>query len=281
MSLDAATPVEVIVPIHNAADLVESCLDALLRHLPDFASVQLIDDASEDPRIGRILEAHPIKDHHAVRSHRNPRNLGFVRTVNEAVARTRVDVVLLNSDTQVTTDWLPRMRRCAYSGDDVASVTPWSNNAEICSLPGLCQPVSPPRQPDALATALATIAPVYPALPTAIGFCMYLRRSAWRAIGDFDAATFGRGYGEENDWCLRASAHGFRHLLCDNAYVVHIGGASFAGTGHRPGGEQLTRLLARYPYYNALIADFIQTDPLARHRRALLADSRLSALLQP
>ena len=96
------------------------------------------------------------------------------------------------------------------------------------------------------------------------------------AVGDFDQATFGRGYGEENDFCLRAAAHGWRNVLCDDAYVAHRGGASFGPQGHAPGGENLARLNARYPGYNALFADYILRDPLNSLRERLAA--RLAAL---
>lgn len=277
-----ATDVEVIVPVFNAYDDTLRCLDALRKHLPEHAHLRLIDDASSDPRILPLLDAHPVVHRPTTRVVKNAVNLGFVATVNAAVDATGCDVVLLNSDTRVTSGWLERLLRCAHSGPAVASVTPWSNNAEICSLPVFCRAASPPADADSAANAIAMCSPpTYPELPTAVGFCMYIRREVWRNVGGFDAATFGRGYGEENDWCMRASAHGYRHLLCDDAYVVHAGGASFAGTGHAPGGKQLESLLARYPYYNARIAEFIRNDPLAFRRQALLADPKVAAALDP
>ena len=41
------------------------------------------------------------------------------------------------------------------------------------------------------------------AVPTTVGFCLYVRRAALDQIGGFDAEAFGRGYGEENDFCMR------------------------------------------------------------------------------
>jgi GT2 family glycosyltransferase len=76
---------------------------------------------------------------------------------------------------------------------------------------------------------------------------MLVRRAALDAVGDFDAATFGAGYGEENDFCLRAHAHGWRNVLCDDAYVAHVGGQSFAALGQAPGGENLRRLVRPIP----------------------------------
>ena len=254
-----------MVPVYNGADVLPGCLESLARTLPAGADVELVDDASPDERIVPLLESHASRA--GWRVVRQSRNLGFVGTVNAAFARHDGDVVLLNSDTVVTRGWLDAIARCAASDARIATVTPFSNNAEICSIPEFCRANPSPSDPDRVAAACAAAGePEYPELPTAVGFCMWVSRAALDQLGDFDAATFGRGYGEENDFCLRAAAHGRRNVLCDDAYVVHVGGQSFAATGHAPGGENLARLVARYPRYNALIADFIARDPLAARR---------------
>lgn len=264
--------IDVIVPVYNAVDRLSACLDALVDRLPLYARLHVIDDASPDPAVATLLQRHVLASRRAVSVRRNDSNLGFVGTVNAAMAACDGDVVLLNADTVVTHGWLDRIAACAASDPRIATITPFSNNAEICSLPMFCQANTPPQDPERYArAAVAAGPPAYPDLPTGVGFCMYLRRAALNAIGLFDQATFGRGYGEENDWCMRASGHGWRHVLCDDAYVVHHGGASFADTGHRPGGGQLAKLVARYPHYNALIAAFIAADPLSARRRAVLA----------
>ena len=254
---------EVVVPVFNAAAELGDCLASLRRNLDASDRVRLIDDASTDPAVAGLLDAFAEQAPCRVLIERNPENLGFIHTVNRGMAASAGDVVLLNSDTVVTAGWLERLARAAASAPRVATVTPFSNHAEICSIPEFCKVNPAPADPEAMARRVAAIAPSYPELPTAVGFCMLITRAALDQLGDFDAASFGRGYGEENDFCLRASGHGFRHLLCDDAYVLHRGGASFAPIGERPNGVALGRLLARYPGYNALIADFIARDPLA------------------
>lgn len=272
--------IEVIIPVFNAAVVLKDCLNALVERLPEWATVQIVDDASTETEISSLLAEHLLVSDPRTRMIRNDRNLGFVESVNRAVERAAGDVVLLNSDTIVTHGWLERMATCAASDATIATITPFSNNAEICSLPEFCRINPVPVDPDAVARAAAAAGPpAYPALPTGVGFCMFIRRTAWDVLGGFDAATFGRGYGEENDWCFRVAERGWRHVLCDDAYVVHVGGASFADTGHRPGGEQLTRLLARYPHYNSVIAEFIARDPIAGRRRAVMA--QLAAAASP
>ncbi|MFN9791965.1 MAG: glycosyltransferase family 2 protein [Pseudomonadota bacterium] len=266
---------DVVVPVYDGTDALCACLDALARTLPATARLHLVDDASPDPRVLPLMERFAALAPFAVALHRQPRNLGFVGTVDAAMARIAGDVVLLNSDTVPTRGFLARLAACAAVDPRIATATPFSNNAEICSFPLFCRDNPLPADPEATAAACAAVGPAqYPDLPTGVGFCMYVRRAALDAIGGFDAETFGRGYGEENDFCRRAAGHGWRNVLCDDAFVAHRGGASFAATGLRPGGRNLARLQARYPGYHALVADFIARDPLAPRRARIEAALR-------
>lgn len=263
----------IIVPVFNAPEALADCLESLARHLHADERILLADDCSTDARIAPMLGAFAAPRAERVDVLRRPRNLGFVANVNAAVDALRgADVVLLNSDTRVSAGWLDRLAEAAASDPRIATVTPWSNNAEICSFPELCRAADYPDAAELsrLATAASRLsAEGYPDLPTAVGFAMYIRRSAWDQLGGFDAATFGRGYGEENDFCRRAAAHGWRNVLCHRAFVAHRGNASFSGVGQQAGGENLRRLLVRYPDYNDLIARFILDDPLRHWREAL------------
>jgi GT2 family glycosyltransferase len=266
---------EVVVPVYDGFEALAACLDSLRRTLPREAVLQLVDDASPDPRVRPLLERFAADPPCSVELRLQERNLGFVGTVDAAMARARGDVVLLNADTVATRGFLERLAACAAADLRIATATPFSNNAEICSFPRFCVANPLPDDPERIAAACRAAGPPdYPELPTGVGFCMFVRRAALDALGGFDAETFGRGYGEENDFCRRAAGHGWRNVLCDDAYVAHRGGASFAATGHKPGGANLARLVARYPRYNALVADFIARDPLAPRRARIEAALR-------
>ncbi len=261
----------VVVPVYNALDDLDACLASLDRTLPSGSAVRLVDDASTDPRIEPMARGWCERSALDARYVRRDRNLGFPGNCNAAFAETGdADLVLLNSDTVATPGWLEMIARCATSDSRIATITPWSNNAEICSFPRFCEDNPVPEQPEAVAEAAAGLSPPeYPELPTAVGFCMFIRRAALAQLGGFDAATFGQGYGEENDFCLRAAAMGWRNVLCDTAYVVHRGGASFGPLGLAPNGDNLARLLARWPDYNERVARFIMADPLRALRGRL------------
>lgn len=263
----------IIVPIYQAVEDLARCLVSLERTLPAGARVHLADDASPDPAVSALVGRFMTDTKLTLTTVRRPVNLGFVGNVNHALAETSPnDVILFNSDAWATPGWFEAMAACAASDPRIATATPWSNNAEICSWPDFCQPAPAPdpAEADRIAATMRHVqSRTYPELPTGVGFCLYIRRAALDQLGDFDHATFGRGYGEENDFCQRAAGHGWRNVLCDDAYVVHRGGASFGPEGHQPGGENLARLTARYPHYNAHVADFILRDPLAPLRRRI------------
>jgi GT2 family glycosyltransferase len=99
---------------------------------------------------------------------------------------------------------------------------------------------------------------------------MAVARRAIERIGLFDEALFGKGYGEENDYSLRAQDAGLRNVLCDDVYVVHLGGRSFGPLGLKPGADSMRRLLSRHPDYLERVQAFIAADPLAGRRRAIV-----------
>jgi len=261
----------IVIPVFNAFEKLQACLDSITRTMSPDTRVLLIDDASTDLRVLPLLqswvtEAKPVRQLlvHA-------ENQGFVATANHGMRVAETDVVLLNSDTEVTTGWLQSLADCLDSDPSIATATPWSNNGEIVSIPEFCVSNPVPGDPEIIASLIKTCGkPTYPDMPTAVGFCMAISLKAIRTIGLFDEMTFGLGYGEENDFCQRAEQAGMRNVLCDDAYVVHHGGASFGPLGLKPDDESMQRLLAKHPEYLKKVMEFIKTDPLALRRKQIL-----------
>jgi GT2 family glycosyltransferase len=264
-------PATVLVPVFNAAQELDACLERLARYLPLGWQVQVVDDASTDTSVSVVLQRYE-QEQPAWLIRRREHNLGFVAGCNEAMEyiAPEHDVLLLNTDTLPTPQAFLNMAMVLEECPGAATVTPWSNNAEICSLPELCRAAPVPKDPDLLAYRLLKQRPHAPVIPTAVGFCMLIRRAAIDALGQlFDADTFPRGYGEENDFCCRAVAAGWTNRLCDNAYVPHLGGASFGPLGLKPDADSMARLLSKHPGYERQIAQFIQQDPLASTRHSV------------
>ena len=103
-------------------------------------------------------------------------------------------------------------------------------------------------------------------IPTAVGFCMLIRRECLNAVGLFDVQLFGRGYGEENDFCMRATAQGWKHVLCGNTFLYHAGAVSFAGEHDTRVRDALGVMEQQHPGYSLHIRKHVLADPAARLR---------------
>ena len=267
--------IDIIVPVFRGLNQVKACLESVLRSLPlnkQPARIVVVDDASPEPLLSSWLNG--LNNSSTCIVLRNPHNLGFVETVNRGLAfADGHDVVILNADTLVHGNWLDRMHDSLYASPDLASVTAWSNNAEISSFPAIGQPTYAPSEAELaeIDTICANLAENDIEIPSCCGFAMMIRRSVLNQIGYLDGAGFGRGYSEEVDWCLRARANGYRHHLAVKVFIAHVGGISF-------GIEKVIRvrqnrkiLQARYPNYYAEYHQFLKVDGLQRPRRTLLS----------
>ena len=261
----------IIIPVFNALEKLEICLESVTRNTSPDVEVLLIDDASTDAGVLPLLQSWVSQSEPNRRLLIHGENRGFVATANHGMQQAETDVVLLNSDTEVTPGWLENLTRCLASDELIATATPWSNNGEIVSIPDFCVANPVPENPETIAAVISSCGqPRYPYMPTAVGFCMAISLKAIKLVGLFDEATFGRGYGEENDFCQRAEKAGLRNVLCDNAYVVHHGRASFGPLGLKPDENSMLRLLAKHPDYQRDVMEFIQADPLADRRNEIL-----------
>lgn len=270
VSLPEQPKVTIIIPVYGGFEDTRCCIESVLASTYKTpAELVVINDASPEPELVEWLKDNAQR----FTLLHNEHNLGFVGTVNRGMALyPDNDVVLVNSDTEVSNDWLDRLQEAAYSHARIGSVTPFSNNATICSYPIFCEDNELPEgyTPAELDNVFAEVnAGQVVDIPTAVGFCMFIRRDCLNDAGAFDAKLFGRGYGEENEFCMRSALRGWRHVLTGDTFVYHKGGVSFAETQsehQRHGHKVLTRL---YPHYDAVIQQHIAENPARSMRFAV------------
>ncbi|WP_279166904.1 glycosyltransferase [Thomasclavelia cocleata] len=258
---------DVIIPIYNAIDCVKECVNSVIKNtdLKENGLI-LIDDKSPDESVReylKVLES-DLKNINVTILY-NETNLGFVGTVNKGMKYSKNDVLLLNSDTEVGPKWLELMKECAYSQENVGSVTALSNNATLVSVPIGLQanelPSNMSFEEYAILVQMNSLKK-YPELPTAHGFCMYIRRDVLDNVGYFDAKTFGKGYGEENDFSYRCMEYGYKHLLCDEVIVYHKESQSFSESKTDLINNNLKILAKRYPAYVSKTDMWLKRFPL-------------------
>lgn len=275
--------IHIIIPVYRGLAETRHCIESVLRADNSLEHrLTLINDCSPDPELMDYLATLPQDG--KVQVLRNEQNLGFVATVNRGMEIDPLaDVILLNSDTEVAGDWLDRLHRCAYSAPKIGTVTPFSNNATICSYPEFCEDNPLPNKWDtAKLDALFRQANAGKSvdIPTAVGFCMYIRRDCLDMVGLFDVEAFGKGYGEENDFCMRARKRGWRHVLCADTFVYHAGGVSFAETQNARKENAMSVLQRRHPLYKLLVSRHLKKDP-ARPYRLMVSSMRICARHRP
>jgi GT2 family glycosyltransferase/glycosyltransferase involved in cell wall biosynthesis len=275
----------VCIPVYGHHLLLARCLRSVLLHTPVSIPVLIADDGSPDEVIKPLLRELETEGHldRAIYLVRQPENVGFVENVNCAfVSCEPADVILLNSDCIVAEGWFEGLRDAANSDSGIATSSALTNHGTILSVPyrNAPGPLSQDWTIDEAAKSVrAASLRIRPRIPTAVGHCVYVKRTALDLVGGFDA-QFSPGYGEEVDFSQRCLARGMSHVAADDVLVEHEGGASFENHPEvesiRVRHENLIRL--RYPYYDGATAAAAASDgALARAlgiaRRALLGTS--------
>ncbi len=270
--------VDVIVPVYDGRDDTLRCLYSVITsgNTTPYELI-VIDDCGPDASLRHALRDLAARDFFTLVE--NDGNQGFVASVNRGMQlHEDRDVVLLNADTEVYGNWLDRLY-AHKDAENIGSVTPFSNNATICSYPYFARDniqalEIPPAELDAIAARVN--AGESCSIPTAVGFCMLIPRSCLNKIGYFDADTFGKGYGEENDFCMRAAKAGYTHLLAGDVYVRHAGGSSFGAEKDTRVAKAQKLLKKRWPTYPKLVRQFVLSDP-PKHMRRNIDMARLEA----
>ncbi len=225
--------VDVVICVHDALDDVLRCLSAVLEHTQGPVQLILVDDGSDAPTRDFLAEFAAAGQALLLR---NETARGYTRAANQGLCHASAEyVVLLNSDTIVGPRWLDRLVACAASDAAIGLVGPLSNAATWQSVPTVmgeeewaANPLPPGMTVAEMAEAVGRDSlRLYPRLPFLNGFCLLIRRTAMDAIGYFDEENFGAGYGEENDYCLRARQSGWELALADDTYVFHAGSKSY------------------------------------------------------
>jgi GT2 family glycosyltransferase/glycosyltransferase involved in cell wall biosynthesis len=288
--------VDVVVAVYDALDYVRLCLESLRRHDDGFELRVIVVDDGSGPATARWLkdlaESWP-----ALLVIEHERNLGYTFAVNSGLRATTADwVVILNSDTRVSKGWLAGMVRCAEADSQVGMVGPLSNAATWQSVPEVfdsdgrfaVNALPLDLDVDGMAELVRSASTQrYPRVPVLNGFCLLLRRDLLERVGFMDEVAFGVGYGEENDYCIRARSAGFELAVADDVFVFHAKSKSF---GHalrtelsRRGqmaleakhGEGRARSLGREIEASGGLRaarDAVQTALVVRRERARIAD---------
>lgn len=255
--------VDVIVPVYNGLEYFDALFSGIEKTKVPYRLI-IVNDKSPDPEVGNYLEKYAA-EHDNVVLLNNETNMGFLPSVNRGLKMAENHVALVNTDVEVPEEWLERLMLPIFAKENIATTTPFTTCGTICSFPDFCRDNKlfegmPLWEID---DEFRMIRPQYPAMPTGVGFCMGMNLKAIQEVGLLDEENFGKGYGEENDWCQRAIAAGYENVHVDNLFVYHKHGGSFPSEEkQRLLKEHSEALLRKHPDYNKDTADYCRRDPL-------------------
>ena len=265
-------PVTIVIPIYADWRSIKQCVRSVIRHTDPKHKVLIINDNGPDADTIERTLMKSISHADNIRYYRNNKNLGFVKTCNKAayeLDNADNDMLLLNSDTKVTAGYLDDLQAVLDDNPAIAAVSPRSNNATIATIP--LSAIKKRRSISKRASyrafkKLSPSLPQYNIAPVAHGFCMLIRRSIINDIGLFDE-VFGRGYGEEVDFCMRASQHGYLCAISNKSFVFHLGARSFkSDTKKELVNKHSVIITERYPDFDEVVRDYYIKNSLLESR---------------
>jgi GT2 family glycosyltransferase len=226
----------IIICVHNALADVTACIESLQRSSHGFLEIIVVDDASDEPT-QRYIEG--LAAQHVVRNIRLDTNHGYSKAANIGLRTAQGSVMtLLNSDTIVPAHWSNKIMSAFARQPEFGILGPLSNAASYQSVPstvGTTGQTAINRMPhgmtidemDQFCEQAGAGKPI-PYVPLVHGFCQSISRQCASKVGEFDEESFPRGYGEENDFCIRATDAGFALGVLITTYVFHAKSKSYA-----------------------------------------------------
>jgi GT2 family glycosyltransferase len=217
-----ADPLVSIVTLSwNAPEFTKMALESIRNHTRPPYEVIIVDNGSGEETTSWLRT---LTD---VRVIFNERNRGFAAGTNQgfAAARGRY-VVMLNNDVIVTDGWLdgltsaferiPGLGVSAVRSNRIAGdqVVVDANYPDIPAMHAFAKKRREAYRNQGYVT------------DRAIGLCLCIRREVLDEIGGIDE-RFGVGNFEDDDFCLRVRAAGYRIYVCNDVFIHHFGSRSF------------------------------------------------------
>jgi len=262
------------VTVYNGEAFVLRTLESALRIDTTHADVDVLvlDDASPAPGWSERLAEHCAEL--GIGYYCTPRNLGIPRNVSlgmlAAIDGNYDYVVISNSDVIYPHNLISQMLR-AVNQEGVGSVTAWSNNVSLYSLPN-ADPDLHLADQDRVNWISGLLADHFGDavmdVPAGISFSIIMPIEVVKDVGVMDP-IFGRGYCEETDWSLRSLAAGYRVGLAPGTFVYHQGRGSNLDAGlvsdeHTTVPENEAVIDLRYPLFRTQVDAFSSSGVLTR-----------------
>ncbi|MFN8165301.1 MAG: glycosyltransferase family 2 protein [Bacteroidia bacterium] len=227
----------VVILNWNGKAFLEKFLPNVIRHSSTDAEIIVADNASGDDSVSFIRSNFP-----SVRIIINEKNEGFTGGYNIALKQVEADYfVLLNSDVEVSKDWLKPLIALMEKDKSIAACQPkiiaYNDRSEFeyaGAGGGFIDKLGYPFCRGRIFNTLEKDKGQYNDTIDvfwATGACMFVRASVYRELGGLDENFF--AHMEEIDLCWRMHRKGYRVCYCGQSEVYHVGGGTLAKNNPR------------------------------------------------
>ena len=247
--------VDIIITVKTELHILRPCIASILSNQPNREILEqrviFVDDGSPSDTVSFMEGLCKSKPTLFLCESTVSKQSGYTYAVNagiqlaERLGKPPSDsIVLLNSDTMVTENWLVELHEALFGSDpNIALVGPVSNAASYQSIPVVKDPINfaqywdtnpPPAGMDInfyareLEHFVSQNSLDNVPLKILNGFCFMFKRLIIEKIGLFDTEHFRKGYGEEVDFSIRANRAGFKAVVVPSVFVYHKKTASFS-----------------------------------------------------
>ncbi|MEK6614661.1 MAG: glycosyltransferase family 2 protein [Bacteroidota bacterium] len=216
----------------NGKALLEKFLPDVIKHSPDYADVYVIDNNSSDDSVEFIAS-----NFTSVKIIQNADNYGFSKGYNEGLKKVSADYfVLLNSDIQVTQNWIDRIIALMETDTTIAACQPKLLNYNVRDefeyaggAGGFIDKWGYPFCRGRIFDSFEKDTDQYNdtrEIFWASGACLFIRSTVYNEAGGLDEDFF--AHMEEIDLCWRIRNLGYKIIYCPDAVVYHVGAGTLA-----------------------------------------------------
>jgi GT2 family glycosyltransferase len=230
--INAGEKISVIVAIHDAPEVLERCLRSLEKN-GSRCEVILVNDGSKLQMTKDLINQFSCRNSWSVIQHETAKGHSRSCEAGAAVA-SRQYFCFLNSDT-ILTPWSWEGCCDAFDADPrigiVGPSTSRSATAQVVPRAEHCRQYWNDSQVDAFAHKYTSShrKRCWTELPEIGGFAFFVRRQLWDELRGFDLNL--PDYGNEFEFCRRASKQGWRLVWVANSYIHHLGEQSYQTLG--------------------------------------------------
>ena len=222
--------VAIVILNWNGKRFLEKFLPFLVKFNAAYSDIIIADNASSDDSIKFLKEQYPD-----LRIIQNSENGGFAKGYNDALSQVDTEYyVLLNSDIEVTENWIEPVIALMDSDKNIAACQPkirsYKNKDEFeyaGAAGGFIDNLGYPFCRGRIFQELEKDEKQFDDVKEifwATGACMFVRAEIFNKLGGLDNDFF--AHMEEIDFCWRLKNDGYKIMYCPKSLIYHVGGGT-------------------------------------------------------